>query len=43
METTNEKTVKLDLASMLNNNKKEAQTFENEEEIILPDECGDTL
>lgn len=43
METTNEKSVKLDLATMLSNKKKEAQTFENEEEIVLPDECGDTL
>ena len=43
METTNEKSVKLDLATMLINKKKVTQTVENEEEIVLPDECGDTL
>ena len=28
---------------MLINKKKVTQTVENEEEIVLPDECGDTL
>lgn len=43
METTTEKSIDLDLTSLLNSRTQEAKPNKNEEEIVICDECGDTL
>lgn len=43
METTTEKSIHLNLASILNSRTQEAKPIKNEEEIVIYDECGDTL
>ncbi len=43
MEMTTEKHINLDLFSIPNSRIKEAKPNKNEEEIVICDECGDTL
>lgn len=43
METTTEKYINLDLFSIPNSKIKEAKPNKKEEEIVICDECGDTL
>ena len=43
MEITETKTEKLDLATLLATQSKQVQLLNNDEEVVIPDECGDTL
>lgn len=43
MEITETKTEKLDLATLLATKSKQVQLLNNDEEVVIPDECGDTL
>lgn len=43
MEITAMKPKKLDLATLLASQPKQVQLLDNEEEVVIPDECGDTL
>ncbi len=43
MEITEMQPKKLDLATLLASQPKQVQLLDNNEEIVIPDECGDTL
>ncbi|HMS67631.1 MAG TPA: hypothetical protein PKD18_05825 [Saprospiraceae bacterium] len=43
MEKTNKNLEKMDFTTLLANKSKQDQQKEVEEEIVIPDECGDTL
>jgi len=43
MEITETKPEKLDLATLLATQSKQVQLLNNDEEVVIPDECGDTL
>lgn len=43
MEITENKPEKLDLAKLLATQSKQVQLPNNDEEVVIPDECGDTL
>ncbi len=43
METTDKKPKKIDLATLLASQPKQVQLTNDNEEIVMPDECGDTL
>ncbi|MET3127818.1 hypothetical protein ABID42_002937 [Arcicella rosea] len=43
MEITETKTEKIDLATLLATQSKQVQLLNNDEEVVIPDECGDTL
>ncbi|MEA5427948.1 hypothetical protein [Arcicella lustrica] len=43
MEITETKQEKLDLATLLATQSKQVQLLNNDEDVVIPDECGDTL
>lgn len=43
MEITETKTEKIDFATLLASQLKQVQLLDNDEEVVIPDECGDTL
>lgn len=43
MEITETKQEKLDLATLLATQSKQVQLLNNDDEVVIPDECGDTL
>jgi len=43
MEITETKTEKLDLATLLATQSKQVQLLNDDDEVVIPDECGDTL
>lgn len=43
MEITETKPEKLDLATLLATQSKQVQLLNNDDEVVIPDECGDTL
>ncbi len=43
MEITETKPEKLDLATLLATQSKQVQLLNDDDEVVIPDECGDTL
>ncbi len=43
MKITEIKTEKIDFATLLASQPKQVQLLDNDEEVVIPDECGDTL
>ena len=43
MKNTVKKPEKLDLATLLASQPKQVQLHDKDEEVVIPDECGDTL